>query len=333
MHIPAPAQDLHLPLTQRQEASPVVPVTAVPGVAEQAQSLDSRVALQWTQPVFQGDHGQSVRTSLAAPLPLPVPGFEPQGADPDALSSGQVHPLLAQGLATWLGRVVTEPASSMPPAGPQPQAPAASSSAPPAPTQTAAPVVAALLGMYQALAGSEVFAAQRLAQTWAPRHVAPARAAPASLRQAADEFRGVAQTAEAPSVQQLAQWGAALEPDSESARQAARMLTQGQMFWQTELVPGLPLHMVREDAWRAHPLHPGQLEKGACLRVDIELPRLGRLRVVASQWGGDLSLHIAHARDAQGEWSALVPELMQDLHAKGVHEVRIEALDEGQAHG
>lgn len=333
MHIPAPAQDLHLPLTQRQEASPVVPVTAVPGVAEQAQSLDSRVALQWTQPVFQGDHGQSVRSSLAAPLPLPVPGFEPQGADPDALNAGQVHPLLAQGLATWLGRVMAEPASAMPPAGPQLQVPMASSTAPPVPTQTAAPVAAALLGLYQALAGSEVFAAQRLVQTWVPRHVVPARTVAVSSNQDADEFQGGSKATEAPSVQQLAQWVAALEPDSEPAQQAARMLTQGQMLWQTELVPGLPLHMVREDAWRAHPLHPGQLEKGACLRVDIELPRLGRLRVVASQWGGDLSLHIAHARDAQGEWSALVPELMQDLHAKGVHEVRVEALDEGQARG
>lgn len=110
MFIPAPAQDLQLPLTQKLEASPVVPVTAVPGVAEDAQRLDSRVALQWTQPVFAGAEGQAGRSALAAPLPevllqqpkTAAPGFEPQGADPDALRSGDVHPLLAQGLSQWI---------------------------------------------------------------------------------------------------------------------------------------------------------------------------------------------------------------------------------------
>ena len=116
MFIPTPVQELHLPLTQKLEVTPIAPVTAVPGVPEDAQSLDSRVALQWTQPVFAGSEGQADRSSLAAPLPQAllqspksaVPGFEPQGADPDALKAGDVHPLLAQGLSTWLSGVLTK---------------------------------------------------------------------------------------------------------------------------------------------------------------------------------------------------------------------------------
>ena len=116
MFIPAPAQDLQLPLTQKLEANPVAPVSAVPGVAEDAQSLDSRVALQWTQPVFAGAEAQAGRSALAALLPEAlrqspkpdVPGYEPQGADPDALQSGDVHPLLAQGLSTWLSGVLAK---------------------------------------------------------------------------------------------------------------------------------------------------------------------------------------------------------------------------------
>lgn len=329
MHIPAPAQDLHLPLTQRQEASPVAPVTAVPGVAEQAQSLDSRVALQWTQPVFQGDHGQASRSALAAPLPMPVPGFEPQGADPDALSSGQVHPLLAQGLATWLSRVLADPATQTPSVRPSWQPPVPLTSAASADSaQTAPPVMTALWGLYEALADSDLFAAQRLVQAWVPKHAAGTRLGEVSSQRDADDFQRGESTTEPASAQQLAQWVAALEPDSEPAQQAARVLTQGQMQWHTELVPGMPLHMVREDAWRTHPLHPGQLEKGATLRVEVDLPRLGRLRIVGSQWGRDLSLHIAHASDAQGDWVALAPELMQDLRGRGVHEVRVDSLSE-----
>jgi hypothetical protein len=116
MFIPAPAQDLQLPLTQKLEASPVVPVTAVPGVAEDAQNLDSRVALQWTQPVFAGAEGQANRSALASTLPevllqspkSVVPGYEPQGADPDALQAGEVHPLLAKGLSNWLTGVLAK---------------------------------------------------------------------------------------------------------------------------------------------------------------------------------------------------------------------------------
>ena len=73
---------------------------------------------------------------------------------------------------------------------------------------------------------------------------------------------------------------------------------------------------------------PVMLEKGATLRVEVDLPRLGRLRIVGSQWGRDLSLHIAHASDAQGDWVALAPELMQDLRGRGVHEVRVDSLSE-----
>ena len=116
MFIPTPVQELHLPLTQKLEVGPVLPVTAVPGVAEEAQSLDSRVALQWTQPVFAGAEGQAERSALTAPLPqallqspkTAVPGYEPQGADPDALKSGDVHPLLAQGLSSWLSGVLAK---------------------------------------------------------------------------------------------------------------------------------------------------------------------------------------------------------------------------------
>ncbi len=94
----------------------MLPVTAVPGVAEEAQSLDSRVALQWTQPVFAGAEGQAGRSAMAAPVPeallkspkTAVPGYEPQGADPDALKSGEVHPLLAQGLSSWLSGVLAK---------------------------------------------------------------------------------------------------------------------------------------------------------------------------------------------------------------------------------
>ena len=461
MFIPTPVQELHLPLTQKLEVGPVLPVTAVPGVAEEAQSLDSRVALQWTQPVFAGAEGQAGRSALTAPLPqallqspkVVVPGYEPQGADPDALKSGEIHPLLAQGLSTWLSGVLAKssgnlsfvnlsqliakalptttgtqaevsdasgnfesesisvtakpatqanlPASeevvgqpktitSSPPNQPlatsvdrapstntnvlttnseavtQPkridQSPAnnaavstlatAKSTSQTAPT-TSSQAMVQLKTIYQAIASSDVFAAQRLNEAWMPRRVVAHSTPPLEEPSVAPQVRSsklfkseasrsadfeaiqqLAQPVQAPSASQLTQWVSALEPDSDAAEQAARMLTQGNMVWQAELVPGLPMRIVREDAWRNHPQQAGQLEKGAMLKVEITLPNLGALRIVGSQWGQDISLHISHGKpDGSGRvnWTALAPELLQELKAQGVSDVKIESLAEASA--
>ena len=387
MFIPTPVQELHLPLTQKLELSPVLPVTPVPGVAEETQSLDSRVALQWTQPVFAGAEGQAGRSALAAPLPeallqspkTAVPGYEPQGADPDALKSGDVHPLLAQGLSSWISGVLAKSGGSANAAtlsllmanasamqtgnqaelndGLTNMAPGSTAGAAktttPVNLSTFAEVISQLKTIYQSIAGSNVFAAQRLNEAWMPRKVVPGSSsllkdpedtqqAPSSKISKSKVFDGsdlealqqLAQPVKEPSAAQLAQWVSALEPDSDAAEQAARMLTQGSMVWQAELVPGVPMRIVREDAWRNNPGQVGEIEKGAMLKVEITLPNLGQLRIVGSQWGQDISLHISHgSQDGNGKvnWTTLAPELLQELKTQGLSDVKIEILPDAAA--
>jgi hypothetical protein len=106
------------------------------------------------------------------------------------------------------------------------------------------------------------------------------------------------------------------------------------MVWQVELVPGVPMRVVREDAWRNNPQQPGQLEKGAALKVEVTLPNLGTLRILGSQWGQDISLHISHGKpDISGRvnWTTLAPELLQELKMQGVTDVRVESLPDEAA--
>ena len=384
MFIPAQTPDLHQPLTQLLEAKPVAPVSAVPGIPEDAQHLDSRVALQWAQPVLQAEKGQTARTALSVPLavqivkPLNTKGFESQGPDPDALLKGEVHSMLEEGLASWINYVLTKPSPNLRFNVSQPntasttetasgdeikqtsQVKVESSNAEPDTTSTqaklatktnATSVLPVLLNLYEALVNSEIFAAQRLTEAWLPRRVKPhldtqenlqtdqpqsnAASPSTSLKhtapkvhagEAQEAFNSMAQPIAEPSISQLTKWVAALEPDSEHAQQAAQMLTQGQMVWQAELAPGIPMRMVREDAWRNQANKPAQLEKGATLKVEVELPNLGRIRIVGSQWGSDLSLQIAHAANAQDQWSSLMPSLMEELQASGISDVRLETL-------
>jgi hypothetical protein len=427
MFIPTQTPDLQQPRTQLLETKPVQPVTAVPGIPEDAQHLDSRVALQWAQPVLQAEKGQAARTALAVPLavqlvkPLNIKGFEPQGPDPDALSKGQVHPMLEEGLASWINFVLSKPMPSFRPQAfrdllpqtkaqptqnrnierprPEPEldlSPKVASAAeildtapmsvraddpalkafatpdkltvekPTAPNlpapQLAAPQAAtpqlaksklespsmkSLLHIYEDLNKSDVFAAQRLGEAWLPRHTTPlgevaqnflepkaekselpAKQAPPVERAnvVQDEFKSLSQPFSEPSMVQLTKWVAALEPDSEPAQQAAHMLTQGQMVWQSELAPGIPMRLVREDAWRNAAHKPAHLEKGAMLKVEVDLPNLGRIRITGSQWGQDLSLQIAHAANSQDRWTSVSPSLLQDLQASGITDIRFETL-------
>jgi hypothetical protein len=400
MFIPAQTPDLQKPLTQLLETKPVVPVTAVPGIPEDAQHLDSRVALQWAQPVLQAEKGQLARNSLAVPLavqivkPLNIKGFEPQGPDPDALRKGEVHPMLEDGLASWINSVLSKSVpnfrastaplqnalikraayessndapefeSTAPISKPVPLALTNSTELEPAELATqpklslerhASQVMPVLLSLYESLASSDIFAAQRLAESWLPRRVKPpletsdseantkpeaqqARTVVADsqttkmkLSPAQDKFTELAQPTLEPSIAQLAKWVAALEPDSEPAQQAAQMLTQGQMVWLADLAPGVPMRMVREVAWRNDANRPAQLEKGAMLRVELNLPNLGRIRVVGSQWGQDVSLQIAHETNSQDHWTALTPGLLLDLQTHGIEDVRLETLpDQGE---
>ena len=370
MFIPTPVQELHLPLTQKLEVGPVLPVTAVPGVAEEAQSLDSRVALQWTQPVFAGAEGQAGRSALVASFPeallkspkTAVPGYEPQGADPDALKLGDVHPLLAQGLSSWISGVLAKSSGNGSSAnlsllmanafatklGNQAElnnglttmtsgsTAGAAKTLTQANLSTPAEVLSQLKIIYQTIAGSDVFAAQRLNEAWLPRKLELKQTLKLETLKNSEvaAFQQLAQPIQEPSAAQLAQWVSALEPDSDAAEQAARMLTQGNMVWQAELVPGVPMRIVREDAWRNHPEQAGQLEKGAMLKVEITLPNLGSLRIVGSQWGQDISLHISHGKlDISGRvnWTTLAPELLQELKMQGVTDVRVEPLTDEAA--
>jgi hypothetical protein len=397
MFIPTQTPDLQQPLTQLLETKPVQPVSAVPGIPEDAQHLDSRVALQWTQPALPGEKGQTARSALAVPLavqivkPLNIKSFEPQGPDPDALRKGDVHPMLAEGLASWINTVVSKPAPNFRenaaplqnalirgmPSEPANEAPELDGSVPiskpismvvvnsteakpkelatqikQASQQNETPVMPVLLSLYQALASSEIFAAQRLTESWLPRRVKPhvdtqdsdlpdkpntqeARSSSANpnvvslkMSQTQEKFTDLAQPTSEPSIAQLTKWVSALEPDSEPAQQAAQMLTQGQMVWLADLAPGVPMRIVREDAWRNDLDRRDQLEKGAMLRVELNLPKLGRIRVVGSQWGQDLSLQIAHDASSQDQWTRLAPSLLNDLQAQGIGEVRFETLSE-----
>ena len=168
MQIPASPPDLSIPLIARREVQPVQPITAAPGLSEIAEHLDSRVALQWTQPVFQGESADPTRSALmqvASPLlsrnaqhspqtqnPAPSKGIEWSTASPSlqALLSGSSPIRSATTLPLWSQTQGSTPTSN----------------------DDAPDVIKRMASAYQELKSSKVFAAQHLAQTMLSQGVA-----------------------------------------------------------------------------------------------------------------------------------------------------------------
>jgi hypothetical protein len=269
MQIPASPPDLSVPLIARRELQPVTPVTAVPGISELAEHLDPRVALQWAQPVFKGQLIDPTRSAIEEAIqPQPGKAANQSGSTPTISTQPSIEWSTATpGLQTLLTRAGT---SVIPQSWPT------RSNTPDPSTSNANPglgVIKQLESTYQSLKSSNLFAAQHLAETLLPKSGVVPESTPQLL-------------------QHMQQWIACLDPESQTAQQAANMLMTGQMVWQGEIYPGNAVRMQREDAWKESPTHPGQIEKGASLVVDITLPHLGQLKICGYKWADQMDLAI-----------------------------------------
>ncbi len=160
-------------------------------------------------------------------------------------------------------------------------------------------VLDAFVALYRGLASSHLFAAQRLAKEFGQITAIPARhpemKTEMSRSELAARLRALATSEGA--AESIAQSLADVAIDSENAQQTARLLVEGQLLWQGELAPGVPLRIERRDAWRSHPERAGEMQRGAKLDVEISLPNLGALRVMGSQWGDDMSIEVQGRSD------------------------------------
>lgn len=305
MQISVPLPDLLGAQLPRRESQAVSPTSPVPGVEAIAESLDPRIALQWTQPVLAGQEGDATRSALTQQTSQRTTALPPPASPEPAPTSGLQWSQTPAVLQALLSRVMSQdPQAEL--RWPEAMS-AAPSQRPEALTDEPASLVSqALQRHYDALKGSELFAAFHLAQHWFRKSTSDApteNATPASS-------------------ELVSRWVEALAPDSEPARQVAQALMSGRMSWQGELIPGLWVQLQREDAWREDPARPGSAEKGAALHVQMELPCLGRVHVTAYQWGAHLELSVLFSAQGQLQLESAWPQLQERLATMSLGDVR-----------
>ena len=311
MQIPLTPPDHTTPLPARREVQALSPVTPTPGVESQAETLDTRLALQWTQPVL-GDHSADIARSALER----IQAVQSQAHPSSPTSNPNTHAAvswssLAQVLGPLLERMAAHPADEGV-AWPGYSKAMAAGEAPTTEPPHTSPLLQALQRIYAQLTQSDLFAAQHLARHWFR---------PPQPNTASDD----PPPPDSMSPETLSRWVEALSPESQNAEHVTRLLVHGKMSWQGELLPGIAVTLEREDAWREDPKQPGQAQKGAALCARMHLPHSGgQLTVRACQWGDRIDVRVNLPPQGQEALRAAWPDLETRLAALHLADLYLE---------
>ena len=325
MQITPNIPDAGLTAVPRKESAPVLGVSPTPGVADSSRTPDARSAVLAAMPVTHALDSERTRESLAvrdAEMQEEIvtslvrqtfaSGTERASRPLSLAASGMMLPALS----AWLKENVSKRAGTV-------RWPANAQTFPDdLPPQS---VMNLMVSLYAALASSPLFAAQRLSRTLGQITAAPIRktASDDTPAGAIDDpvvdllarIRSVAHSLES-SEDAVGRNLREIAADGESAPQSARLLIEGQLLWQGEIAPGVPLKIERRDAWRSNPQRVGEVQRGAALDLDLMLPNLGPLRVEGAQWGDDLVIRVASPTGDPRRWfgwSTLASALRQQF--------------------
>jgi hypothetical protein len=111
--------------------------------------------------------------------------------------------------------------------------------------------------------------------------------------------------------------------EEQSIRDAVRLLLHGELRWQGELSPGVFARLAREDTWDQDPAAPGALVKGTLVRVQLDLPALGRVEVRGLLIKDSVRLTIVPQDSTQPVFAAAFEALRARLQQRGLESAQV----------
>ena len=169
--------------------------------------------------------------------------------------------------------------------------------------------------LHQNLQNSGIFAGEQIKKLLMPAAV--------SIAEETETFDG-----DVP--QQVAALLSQLKSDTPQVRDAVKLLLRGDLAWQGLLLPNLYVVFKREDAWQQSTEDPGQVMKGARITMEVDLPHLGKLKVVGTQFGESVNLTI----ETSAQTKSILSERLTDLQDQISQHVKVEthvAISDGVA--
>lgn len=343
MAIPIPSNLPINPVVDYHRNDLITP-PAAPAVVESLGAIDPRVALRMPLPVVDSSAGAALHDVLqnAAARGGAAVAAEPRVDQAVLLelsnmtgdlaeaagnpSQARMTSLLSQSLARMdtlggaaLGQLLSDIlAVDVPELGKSVTSDAKSSVAqnavvtwpatsPQAPLVNVADPKAAMATLYQNLQSSGIFAADQLKRLLFP----------------ASEEDGMplvtSKSVESETTSLLGQ----LSTESPAVRDSVKLLLRGDILWQGQLMPNVQGRLYREDAWEADPDHPGQLQKGSRITMEVTLPNLGPFKVVGTQLGESVHVAVEGAPEAQSTLTNAFSDLLEQIHAQVDPDVKV----------
>jgi hypothetical protein len=164
---------------------------------------------------------------------------------------------------------------------------------------------AAMNILYQNLQNSGIFAGEQIKKLLMP--------AALSIAEETESFDGDVPQKATTLLSQL-------HSDSPQVRDAVKLLLRGDLAWQGLLLPNLYVVFKREDAWQQSTEDPGQVMKGARITMEVDLPHLGKLKVVGTQFGESVNLTI----ETSAQTKSILSERLTDLKDQISQHVKVE---------
>ena len=104
--------------------------------------------------------------------------------------------------------------------------------------------------------------------------------------------------------------------DSAAVRDSVKLLLRGDLLWQGQLMPNVQGRLYREDAWKADPDQPEQLQKGSRITMEVSLPNLGPFKIVGTQFGDSVHVAIEGAPGAQSTLTSSFASLLEQIRTQ-----------------
>ncbi len=157
---------------------------------------------------------------------------------------------------------------------------------------------AAMNILHQNLQNSGIFAGEQIKKLLMPAAV--------SIVEETETFDGDVS-------QQAATFLSQLNTDSPQVRDAVKLLLRGDLAWYGLVLPNIYARIEREDAWQQSEEDPSQMVKGARITMEMDLPHLGKLRVIGTQFGESVNVTIETSAQAKSILSDRLSELEEQI--------------------
>lgn len=174
---------------------------------------------------------------------------------------------------------------------------------------------AAMNILYQNLQSSGLFAGEQIKKLLMPAAV--------SIAEETESFDGSVP-------QQAASLLGQLNTDSPQVRDAVKLLLRGDLAWYGLVLPNVYARIEREDAWQQSEEDPSQIIKGARITMEMDLPHLGKLKVIGTQFGESVNVRI----EASAQTKSILSERLAELEDQISQHVKVEthvAISDGVA--